>query len=25
VPAQMDVGDRVTMHYTMGAVTQITK
>jgi hypothetical protein len=25
VPPHMEIGDKVTMHYTMGAVTQITK
>ena len=25
VPKDMEVGDRVTMHYLMGMVTQITK
>ena len=25
VPKNMEVGDRVTMHYLMGMVTQITK
>lgn len=25
VPRDMEVGDRVTMHYLMGMVTQITK
>jgi hypothetical protein len=25
VPRDLEVGDRVTMHYLMGAVTQITK
>ena len=25
VPRGMEVGDRVTLHYLMGAVTQITK
>lgn len=25
VPAHMEIGDRVVMHYMMGAVTQITK
>lgn len=24
-PKDLDVGDRVTMHYLMGAITQITK
>ena len=25
VPRDMNIGDRVTLHYLMGAVTQITK
>ena len=25
VPRHLDVGDRVTMHYLLGSVTQITK
>jgi hypothetical protein len=25
VPRDMEIGDRVTMHYLMGVVTQITK